>query len=64
MDNAGLLDGIRHAADELMQGYAGWGQAELARTIVAPALGQRSGITGALVLAGLDVAPREPATPR
>jgi fructokinase len=52
MENAALLGGIRRASDDLLKGYAGAASAELETIIVAPALGQRAGITGALVLAG------------
>lgn len=63
MENAAVLAGIREAADALMKDYAGLDRVELARRIVAPALGQRAGIAGALVLAGLQSPPRWAAIP-
>ena len=53
MERAGLLDAVRAATGQLLNGYAGLGASADALTplIVAPGLGTRAGITGALRLA-------------
>jgi fructokinase len=53
MSSEPLLVETRAAAARLLNGYGGYGAsaAPLDRTIVAPGLGERSGIVGALVLA-------------
>jgi fructokinase len=55
MAHATLLQAIRHSAATLLNGYAGLGKsaASLEALLVAPGLGERSGIVGALALAGL-----------
>jgi fructokinase len=53
MSSEPLLRETRAAAAKLLNGYGGYGAsaASLEQTIVAPGLGERSGIVGALVLA-------------
>jgi fructokinase len=52
MRRSGLLGEVRLGAARFLNGYAGLGDAPaLERTIVAPGLGERSGIVGALALA-------------
>jgi fructokinase len=52
MSREGLLREVRLGAERFLNGYAGLGDAAtLERTIVAPGLGERSGIVGALALA-------------
>jgi fructokinase len=52
MQHAALLPEVRRAAVQLLNGYAGLGDAHaLEALIVAPGLGERSGIVGALLLA-------------
>lgn len=63
MNHAALLPEIRRVAATLLNGYAGLAAdaAALERVIVAPGLGERSGIVGALALG--EVALRRPEQP-
>jgi fructokinase len=62
MQNEALLPELRAAAATYLNGYADLGPdaATLERLIVAPGLGERSGICGALALARAAAALRAP----
>jgi fructokinase len=60
MNSEPLLRETRAAAARLLNGYGGYGATagSLEQTVVAPGLGERSGIVGALVLAERALADR------
>jgi fructokinase len=60
MNSGPLLRETRAAAARLLNGYGGYGATagSLEQTVVAPGLGERSGIVGALVLAERALADR------